>query len=134
LTQAVLLALREHNAAAVAFHGAVAARFGLNMTDLKALDILERTGPRTAGEIASETGLAAASVTALIDRLACKRFVRRHRDPRDRRRMIVELSPSLRARFAVAFGPLQRATLERIGRYSDAELRVVLSFLREEPR
>ena len=94
-----MLALREHNAAAVAFHGAVAARFGLNMTDLKALDILERTGPRTAGEIAAETGLAAASVTALIDRLARKRCVRRH----------------------------------RIGRYSDAELRVVLSFLEGEP-
>lgn len=129
MVDTVLLALREHNASAVAFHGAVAERLGLNVTDLKALDLLERTGPCTAGEIATETGLAAASVTALIDRLARKHFVRRHRDPRDRRRVIVSLAPRLRARFAVEFEPLRRAMLERIGRYSEAELRVILSFL-----
>jgi DNA-binding MarR family transcriptional regulator len=99
------------------------------VTDLKALDILERTGPRTAGELATDTGLAPASVTALIDRLARRRFVRRHRDPRDRRRVIVALAPRLQARFAVEFEPLRRAMLERIGRYSDADLRVILSFL-----
>ena len=125
----MLLALREHNAAAVGFHGAVAARLGLNVTDLKALDILERTGPRSAGDLATETGLAAASVTALIDRLARKRFVRRHRDPRDRRRVIVELAPFLREQFAVEFEPLRRAALARIGQYNEAELRVILSFL-----
>lgn len=128
-----MLALREHNAAAVAFHGAVAARLGLNVTDLKALDILERTGPRTAGELAAATGLAAASVTALIDRLARKRFVRRHRDPRDRRRVIVSLAPSLRERFAIEFEPLRHAMLERISRYSEADLRVIRSFLGGNP-
>jgi DNA-binding MarR family transcriptional regulator len=102
------------------------------VTDLQALDTLERTGPRTAGELATETGLAPASVTALIDRLARQRFVRRHRDPRDRRRVIVEVSPHLRERFQVEFEPLRRAMLERIGRYSDPELRVIWSFLKEE--
>jgi DNA-binding MarR family transcriptional regulator len=127
--EAVVLALREHNTAAVMFHGAVAARFRLSVTDLKALDLLERVGPLTAGEMATETRLAAASVTSLIDRLARKRFVRRRRDPRDRRRVIVALDPNLSARLAVVFRSLHRSTLERVEQYSDADLRVILSFL-----
>lgn len=129
LVEAVLSALRENNTAAVLFHGAVAERFTLSVTDLKALDLLQRTGPLTAGEIAERTGLAAASVTSLIDRLARKRFVRRRRDPADRRRVIVALSPGVEARFAIAFRSLHELTLEHIAHYGTADLAVILSFL-----
>jgi len=126
---AVLSALRENNTAAVIFHGAVAARFALSTTDLKALDLLQRAGPLTAGEIANRTGLAAASVTSLIDRLVRKRFVTRRHDQADRRRVLVNLSSGANARFARAFEPLHRLTVQEIERYEDNELRVILSFL-----
>src|SRR5262249_37287290 len=64
------------------FHGAVAARFRLTATDLKTLDILQRQGTRSAGELAAHTGLATPSVTALIDRLEAKGLIRRVRGPR----------------------------------------------------
>jgi DNA-binding MarR family transcriptional regulator len=129
LVEAVLSALRENNTAAVMFHGAVAARFRLSVSDLKALDVLQRNGPMAAGDIADHTGLADASVTSLIDRLARKRFVSRRRDPSDRRRVIVALAPGLQARFAVAFASLSRLTLAHIDQYDETDLTVILSFL-----
>lgn len=57
----------ENSTATVLFHAAIAERLGLGPSDHKALDILARHGPLTAGEIGEHTGLASASVTSLID-------------------------------------------------------------------
>jgi DNA-binding MarR family transcriptional regulator len=81
---------REHSDATVLFHAAATDRLGLHPTDEKALSLLQRLGAMSAGELARQTGLAAASVTNLIDRLESKGFVRRLRDPQDRRRILVE--------------------------------------------
>src|ERR671936_2889891 len=75
---------REHSDATVLFHSTMASRLDLHPTDYKTLGILERLGPMSAGEIASHSGLATASVTNLIDRLERKGFVRRVRDVEDR--------------------------------------------------
>src|SRR5215831_10305891 len=71
---------RSHSDATVMLHSAIAQRFDLTATDLKALGFLDRLGALTAGEIAQHTGLATASVTSLIDRLEKRGFVRRTRD------------------------------------------------------
>jgi DNA-binding MarR family transcriptional regulator len=125
----LLAALREHNTAAVMFHAAVGQRFGLSVTDMKTLDILQRSGPLSAGELAARTGLATPSVTSLIDRLHRRRIVRRRRDARDRRRVIVELSPNLDRKFASVFESFVRSTLALIESYADEQLAVLLSFL-----
>src|SRR5688500_13571789 len=70
---------------------AVAARQGLSASEEKALDLLERSGPLTAGELARQSGLAPASVTALINRLEAKGFARRVQNPGDRRSVLVEV-------------------------------------------
>jgi len=82
---------RAQSAATVMFHTAVAARQGLSATEEKALDLLERHGPLTAGELARHSGLAPASVTGLINRLERKGFARRVRNPNDRRSVLVEI-------------------------------------------
>lgn len=81
---------RRHSDATVIFHGAIAERLGIHSTDEKTMSLLEREGPMLAGAIAEKTGLATASVTALLDRLEARGFIRRTRDPADRRRVIVE--------------------------------------------
>lgn len=129
LSLAVMLASREFTTAALMFHSVVAERLGLSLTDLKALDILQRCGPLTAGEMALQTRLATASVTSLLDRLERKRFVRRLRDPRDRRRVIVQLSPDLEQHFAAVFESFGRSTQTRIESYSEGELHIIHSFL-----
>jgi hypothetical protein len=80
---------REHGDATVLFHSALAAKLGLHSTDYKALGVLDRLGPMSAGELGRHMGLAAASVTNLIDRLAARGFLRREPDPTDRRRVLL---------------------------------------------
>src|SRR6516162_7574108 len=81
---------RQLSAATILFHQAVADRLGMNITDHKCADILSRTGPITAGELARHTGLTTGAITGVIDRLEKAGFVRRAKDPHDRRRVIVE--------------------------------------------
>src|SRR4029453_5253182 len=86
LLDALTEAGRAHSDATVLFHAAVADELGLNPTDHKVMSILERRGPLSAGQIPQRTGLATASVTALLDRLETRGVVRRRSDPAARRR------------------------------------------------
>jgi len=117
--------------AAVMFHGVLAAKQGLTATDEKSLDLLERFGPLTAGELARRTGLAPASVTGLISRLEQKGLARRVPDPSDGRRVLVEINRDGAARFAPLFGDLVRRLEELYAAYSDEELELIIGFLTE---
>jgi DNA-binding MarR family transcriptional regulator len=122
-------ASREFSTAAVMLHGLVGDHIGLSATDLKALDLLQRMGPQTAGEIATHTGLATASVTSLIDRLERKGFVRRAGDPADRRRVVVTLTRKVEQAVAPLFRGLNRRMLDLSKRYSDAQIATIETFL-----
>jgi DNA-binding MarR family transcriptional regulator len=120
---------REHSDATVLFHGTIAGLMGLHPTDYKVLGILERVGPMSAGAIARASGLATASVTDLIDRLEQKGFVRRGRDVRDRRKVVVEPSADRAAAAGRLFASTRRSLAQLYARYSDRELAVVADFL-----
>jgi hypothetical protein len=72
---------------------AIADRAGLHATDFEALDVLDWTGPITAGELAKRVGLTSGAITGVVDRLERDGWVRRGSDPTDRRRVIVEMMP-----------------------------------------
>ncbi|HEY1011328.1 MAG TPA: MarR family transcriptional regulator [Herpetosiphonaceae bacterium] len=130
LAAALKHAVRENSTAAVMVHSALSARMGLSVIEEKTLGLLEQRGPLTAGEIAAQTGLAAASVTSLIDRLERKQFAQRMRDSQDRRRVLVAINHERLAAFAPLFGGLERLLDELIAGYSAAELAVILDFVR----
>ena len=129
LLKEVAQAGREHSDATVLFHATVADLLDLHPTDYKALGILVRKGPLSAGEIARETGLATASVTNLIDRLERKGFVQRRPDPGDRRRIRVEPVHERLAGADDIFASSVRSLAELLDRYSDEELAVIADFL-----
>src|SRR5262245_50684841 len=114
----LLAEFRKLSTATVLLHQAVADRLGLNVTDHKCAELLARTGPVPAGELARLTGLTTGAVTGVIDRLEAAGFVRRAKDPADRRKVIVE--PDVR-RMERVIGPLfesmGRAAAELCGRY-----------------
>jgi DNA-binding MarR family transcriptional regulator len=122
---------REHSDATVLFHSTIASLLDLHPTDYKVLGILERSGPLSAGDIARMSGLAAASVTNLIDRLEKKRFVRRIADPADGRRVLVEVVAERIAHGARLFASTRRSLAELWDQYSDRELSVIADFLRQ---
>lgn len=120
---------REDAAAAVDFHAAVAAQQDLSLTEEQALDLLERDGPLTAGQLAKLTGLAPASVTGLVDRLQRKGFARRIAHPRDGRRILIEIDPERAARVHPLLAGFIEAMEELHAQYSDEHLETIAGYL-----
>jgi DNA-binding MarR family transcriptional regulator len=108
---------------------AAADRVGINATDLNCLNILSFSGEMTAGELARATGLTTASITGVTDRLEEAGFVRRERDPQDRRRVVIRLVLE-RALSDVApvFLPMIRDWQAMADGYTDDELRLIVDF------
>lgn len=134
LVESILAAGRENSAANVLLHAAIAERAGLTATDTKTIDTLMRLGPVTAGEVAKYTGLATASVTSLIDRLEKKGFVRRVRDPYDRRRVMVEPVHERLAGGESVFGSIRKGFANLLERYSDEQLETILDFVQRSSK
>lgn len=116
----------------VVYHGAAAARLGLNPTDLKCGAVLRETGPISAGELAALTGLTTGAITGVLDRLEKAGLVRRAADPADRRRVIVEPleTPARLAEIMQILGPLSAETAELLKPYDNDQLRLILDFVR----
>ncbi|HEX7090097.1 MAG TPA: MarR family transcriptional regulator [Longimicrobiales bacterium] len=117
--------------AAVMFHSALARKLGLGASEWKTLGLLERYGPLTAGDLSARSGLAPPSVTGIIDRLERGGWVRRRRDPEDRRRVIVELDRAPAGDRDGAFAGLTRRLGELYERYDEEELAMLLEFMTE---
>jgi DNA-binding MarR family transcriptional regulator len=120
---------RANSDATVFFHATLARLLELNPSDYKAMSVLERLGAMSAGDIAAHTGLAAASVTNLIDRLEQKGFVRRVDDPADRRRVLVAPAADKVAAARKYFRSTQQSLARLYERYSQRELETIADFL-----
>lgn len=132
LLRRLALAGRDLSDAAVMFHTALAERLGLGPSDWKALGLIERFGPLTAGELAERSGLAPASVTGMIDRLERRGWVRRRRDADDGRRVVVALdAAAARRNTAALFGGLMRRLDKLYARYTDTQLAFAVELLTE---
>lgn len=108
---------------------AAADRIGLNATDLNCLNILSFSGQMTAGELARATGLTTASITGVADRLEEAGYVRRERDPKDRRRVVIRLVLERALQdVAPVFLPLILGWQGVVIRYTDDELRLIVEF------
>ena len=123
------LEARLHQNAYDRFEDAAAALFGVNRTAMRCMDVLDRAGQLTAGDIAAQTGLTSGAVTAMLDRLERADLVRRLPDASDRRRVLVELTGKARQIAAEIYGPLSEA-MAQFERYSDDELDLIAGFLR----
>jgi len=108
--------------------------YGLNRTDMRALDHIGRDGPLAPTELARRLGFTTGGVTTVIDRLERGGYARRRADPADRRRLIVEATDHTRQQDRAVFGGLIRSTTRFVKHYSDDELGVVLRFLDEARR
>jgi DNA-binding MarR family transcriptional regulator len=109
---------------------AVGEIFGLGPAERLALSLLWQ-GPQTASAIARHTRLTPAAVTALIDRLEKRGFVRRLSDSTDRRKVLVEAAEATLRITAEAYTPLQKAGEKSLNRYTEEQLRVVAEVLND---
>jgi len=120
---------RETSTAAVMFHTTLASLQGLSATETKAIDVLDRHGALTAGELAARTGLAPPSITGLVTRLERKGYVRRVGDPADRRRVRIERTHEALAAMAPLFADFARRLDALYDAFTDDELATILRFM-----
>jgi DNA-binding MarR family transcriptional regulator len=126
--QAVNERFRELTGQSVVLSEAIARHVGLRSADLEVLGAIEQHGPLTAGQLSELTGLSAAAVTGLIDRLENAGVAARQADPADRRRVLVAVSDGAR-RIVDLYAKLERDMTEVVARRSPAELQVIEDFL-----
>jgi DNA-binding MarR family transcriptional regulator len=121
---------RRVGSASTLHNQACADLVGLTSSDWACLDVLDWTGPISAGRLAEHVGLTSGAITGVIDRLERAGFVKRAPDPTDRRKVIVRLIRDRDVGLGEVFSHLARAVDELTDRYTDAELVAILDFLR----
>ena len=92
LLEQVMLEARRGGSIGTLHNRAAADLVGMNQTDWDCLDVLDWTGPITAGELAKRVGLTSGAITGVLDRLEKSGLALRVADPGDRRRVIVEIT------------------------------------------
>jgi DNA-binding MarR family transcriptional regulator len=122
--------VRALQSAVDALDEAVAAHLRVNRTDLRCLDVLMQAGSATPGQLATALGLTTGSVTAMLDRLAKLGYLTRSADPADRRKVIVQPTPEAQRRAGELYGPLAAEGAHEVSRYTAAELRLLIDFVR----
>jgi len=122
-------ASRNYQLATDLFDETTATFLGVNRTDGRCLDIIDRHGKVSAGQLANESGLTTGAVTAVIDRLERAGYVERVRDELDRRKVWVACTPELKAIIGQIFGFYEALGEVLARRFSDSQVAAILAFL-----
>jgi DNA-binding MarR family transcriptional regulator len=120
---------RAYQVAAEGLQDAAADSLGLNRTDQRCLDIVERRGPVSAGELAKAAGLSAKAITTAIDRLGRAGFAERTSDPHDRRHVLVAITEEGHRAAEEVYAPVVEASREMLERFTRDELEVLIDYL-----
>jgi len=110
------------------FDQAVADYLGVSRTEAHCLDVLEQFGPMTAGRLSGLSRLTTGAITKVVDRLENAGYVSRARDPADRRRVIVDLTPKLRRLAGELYEIPEPLMAEFQTRFSERDLRVLIAY------
>ena len=110
---------------------AAAARMGINLTDHRCLELIERSGGLTAGQLAEQSGLSSGAVTTVLDRLERAGYVRRARDSGDRRRVLVQVTPAGQQAGQEIYAPLIADSRAMLANFSDEQLDFLTDFLKQ---
>lgn len=109
----------------------IATRAGINMIDMQCLSLLTLEGPSTPSQIAATMAIGkGGAVTAMIDRLEKAGYLRRTRDPHDRRKVLVEAildGPPFR-RLVELFQPAAAAFTGVLADYTDEQLELLVEY------
>ncbi len=126
----LIASMRANQNATDKMDEAAAHALGINRTDSRVLDVVQQRGRIAAGELARETAMTTGTVTAVIDRMERKGFLRRVTDPGDRRRVMVEMAEPGQERTGDLYGPLVDRALPLLKTFTAAELEAITRFLR----
>jgi DNA-binding MarR family transcriptional regulator len=130
LIQDVAKLVAELQEASMAVDEAAAGYLGLNVTDLRCLDLIRRA-PMAPGELAAATGRTPAAITMAVDRLEKAGLAERVPDANDRRRIQVRPSEAAWQQIQVIWGPIGEEGVQRLADHTIQQLQFLQSFLHE---
>jgi DNA-binding MarR family transcriptional regulator len=113
---------------------AVFARFGLNRGDVGVLSALRIAGPPhrlSPTQLFKGLMMSSAGITSRLDRLEKRAFVRRARDPNDRRGVLVELTDDGQATLDEAVKANTRAEQDLVAALESSELGALAGLLKK---
>jgi len=104
-------------------------RFGINRTDLRALDLIGQAGVISPTTLAAALGMSTGATSTVLDRLEGAGYARREPDPTHRRRTLVRQTPRAEELGEVIFGPVISGTISQAAAYPDQALASIAEFL-----
>jgi len=128
LSSALTRAVRLFIAGSSLFSQRVAEKLGLHPTDMQFLNLLDLLGPMTPGTLGQCSGLSSGGVTVVLDRLEKAGYIRRARNPGDRRSVLVLLQPARQKRVTANYDSVQKQFESVLTGFSERELETVLRF------
>lgn len=123
--------VRKLIAGTILFNERVAARVGLNSTDLQCMHLLELQSAATPGELARFAGLTTGGITVVLDRLEAAGYIRREPNPGDRRSTLIRLIPARLKKLQAIYQAQGDGLARVLAAYPDGQLRLILDFLKE---
>ncbi len=131
LIQQVLQLSRQANTDALVFQQSVAESLHIHITDLKALLILAYESPLTAGDLGEKLGVSPGAVTGVTGRLERAGLAKKVIDPHDKRKVSIKLDAEGAQQAQAIYEKIGKETVELLDTYSEAELRVLISYFRK---
>ncbi len=131
---ALLGEVRRFIANAVLFNQHLADRLNINATDYQVLNLLDLRGSATPGELAQLTGLTTGGITVVLDRLENAGFVRRERNPHDRRSVIIRTVPAKMRQVSELYKPIIAAMEQLVSAYDAREMSTIVGFFERANR
>ena len=115
--------LEEVGALAESLVASVARRHGLSHAALNALAIIEGNGaPIPAGAVGAQMHITTGTMTSVLDTLERNGYIERLSDPEDRRRVLVDVTPSAQALLDNLLPEVVQATTAALAGFSTKEL------------
>lgn len=125
--QRLVLALRALNSELAGSNRVVAARLGLNDSDLAVLDLLHREGPQTPTALARRTRLSTTTMASVLRRLERDGWIERRVNPADLRSFTIH--PTSVERLASTFLAANERLGALLGGREAEETQAIIDFL-----
>lgn len=125
-------ALRAFNSELAANNRCMAARVGLNDSDLAVLDVLHREGPQTPSTLAQRTQIATTTMTGILRRLSAGGWIERRTSDKDLRSFTIHISAI--ARLSGVFHPVDEHLIDLVNELPEQDAQRIVAFLGDATR
>lgn len=127
---AIKESLRELSVQLSLLNHQISTHFDLKDADFDCLDLIKRHGPLSPSALARRTGLHAATMTGILDRLERGEWIVRERDQVDRRAVIIRARRERNPELFRLYSGMNSSMDGLLADYTTSELELLADFLR----